>query len=776
MLRLGRHGVAHRVDGTFRIRILVAIVATLAVAGLVTVLAPPAPSQAGATTSVSTSWIGIAALPDGGGYWVTSNKGAVEPFGNAVSHGDIAGITLNQPIVGMAATPDGGGYWLDAADGGIFTFGNARFWGSTGSLRLNKPIVGMAGTHDGGGYWLVASDGGIFAFGDAAFEGSMGSHHLNARIVGMAPTHDGRGYWLVASDGGIFAFGDAAFEGSLGSSPPASPIANMTPTPDNNGYWLLRQDGTVYGFGDASIHSSARGGSAPATSLAATPSNGYWVLTADGAVHPFGDAPNYGSPAIGPVASSPPPSKETAASPPSTPSGGPGGGGSSGGGANPVSIRALTPSSGTAGGGDTIDISGSGFTDATAVDFGSDASSAFTVTSATTVTAVAPAGAGTVNVQVVTPAGTSSESGASRFTYNPTGQPLITAQGQHLELDGLPYTFTGVNAYEIGTEVGVNPGCGGQESDAQLNELFSSLPPNSLVRFWAFQDAIATNVHTDQLDWGPLDRVFAAAAAHGQRLIVTLTDQGGVCDGDHWQDPSWFDGGFMDVFDSPSNSDGSGHTPLSYWQYMQDVVNRYKNSPALGMWEPISEAEASSCDGSYYPGTCWGHTSCPDEAVAAAALRHFFDVVGTEIHTLDPNHLVENGLLGGGQCGTEGTDYDFVSASPGIDVLSYHDYYSGTPMGGDQWNGIAMRIAQAAALGKPIIAGEMGLDAGTVSGCMTRAARSTEIEAKIQAQMNAGTSGVLIWDWLPAPSGPCNTDTFPGDPLMAVVAAGPPST
>jgi len=367
--------------------------------------------------------------------------------------------------------------------------------------------------------------------------------------------------------------------------------------------------------------------------------------------------------------------------------------------------------------------------------------------------------------------------GPSTTTTNPpTPAGVVGVSDGHLQLNGQPYGFVGVNAYEIGTEVGVNPGCGGAESDAQLNELFSSLPPNSMVRFWAFQDAIATNVQTDQLDWAPLDRVFAAAAAHGQRLIVTLTDQGGVCDGNHWQDPSWYEGGFQDVFNSPSNSDGSGHTPLSYWDYLQDVVNRYKNSPALGMWEPISEAEASSCDGSYYPQTCWGHNTCPDETVAASALRHFFDVVGGEIHTLDPSHLVESGLLGGGQCGTESGDYAYVSASPGIDVLSYHDYYSGTSMGGDQWNGVGVRIAQAAALRKPIIAGEMGLDAGSVSGCMALSSRSSQIQAKIQAQMRAGTSGVLIWDWLPAASGPCSTDTYPGDPLMSVVAAGPPSS
>ena len=43
------------------------------------------------------------------------------------------GLTLNAPIVGMAATPDGGGYWLVAADGGIFSYGDARFYGSAGA-------------------------------------------------------------------------------------------------------------------------------------------------------------------------------------------------------------------------------------------------------------------------------------------------------------------------------------------------------------------------------------------------------------------------------------------------------------------------------------------------------------------------------------------------------------------------------------------------------------------------------------------------------------------
>ncbi len=357
--------------------------------------------------------------------------------------------------------------------------------------------------------------------------------------------------------------------------------------------------------------------------------------------------------------------------------------------------------------------------------------------------------------------------------HSPPG--LIGVSDGHLELNGHPYLFLGVDAFGIGTEWGINAGCGGEESDAQLDQLFSSLAPNSLVRFWAFQGTLAINATTDQLDWAPLDRVFAAAQAYHQRLIVALTDQAGTCDNGHWKDPAWYEGGFAQVYNDPSDSAGTGLTPLSYWTYVQDIVNRYKDSPALGMWEPVNEAEASTCPPQDEPKNCGGHQTCPDEAAAAAALRHFFDVVGGEIHALDPNHLVESGLLGGGQCGTELGDFESVSASPGLDVLSYHDYEPETLMGGDGWNSIAVRIAQAAALGKPIIAGEMGIVGGTTSGCTSPQSRASQIQAKIDAQLQAGSSGALIWDWKPQQLFPCSMDTFPGDPLMNLIAAGPPT-
>jgi N-acetylmuramoyl-L-alanine amidase len=181
---------------------------------------------------------GMAATPDGGGYWLVAGDGGVFGFGNAAFHGSTGGMALNAPIVGMAATPTGLGYWLVAADGGVFSYGDAHFLGSTGGATLNQPVVGMARSPTGGGYWLVASDGGIFNYGDAPFRGSTGGTPLNAPIVGMAASATGQGYWLAASDGGVFNYGDAPFEGSAGGAALAQPVAAIAASPSGRGYWL----------------------------------------------------------------------------------------------------------------------------------------------------------------------------------------------------------------------------------------------------------------------------------------------------------------------------------------------------------------------------------------------------------------------------------------------------------------------------------------------------------------------------------------------------------
>jgi hypothetical protein len=83
-------------------------------------------------------------------------------FGDARFYGSLGDMKLHSPVVGMAATPDGGGYWLVAADGGVFTFGDARFYGSLGGG--STPIVGII-ANDDLGYRLVGPTGTTYAFG-----------------------------------------------------------------------------------------------------------------------------------------------------------------------------------------------------------------------------------------------------------------------------------------------------------------------------------------------------------------------------------------------------------------------------------------------------------------------------------------------------------------------------------------------------------------------------------------------------------------------------------
>ncbi len=81
-------------------------------------------------------------------------------------------------------------------------------------------------------------------------------------------------------------------------------------------------------------------------------------------------------------------------------------------------VTGLTPNSGSIAGGTSVAITGSGFGGASAVRFGTSAAIAFTVDSATQITATAPAGpAGTIDVTVTTVGGTSATNATDQFTY-----------------------------------------------------------------------------------------------------------------------------------------------------------------------------------------------------------------------------------------------------------------------------------------------------------------------------------------------------------------------
>jgi IPT/TIG domain len=89
----------------------------------------------------------------------------------------------------------------------------------------------------------------------------------------------------------------------------------------------------------------------------------------------------------------------------------------------------VSPNAGPVAGGTSVTITGTNFTGATAVKFGSNNAAAFAVTSASSISAVSPAGIGTVDVTVTTPGGTSSTSPTDQFSYVPA--PTVTGVSPH---------------------------------------------------------------------------------------------------------------------------------------------------------------------------------------------------------------------------------------------------------------------------------------------------------------------------------------------------------
>ncbi|TSB29777.1 cell shape-determining protein [Streptomyces benahoarensis] len=87
-------------------------------------------------------------------------------------------------------------------------------------------------------------------------------------------------------------------------------------------------------------------------------------------------------------------------------------------------LKAIAPQAGDPAGGSDIIAVGSGFTGATAVDFGGTAAADFTVASDTIIGITTPPGTGTVPVRVTTPGGTSN---GEAFTYSASLPPKLVA-------------------------------------------------------------------------------------------------------------------------------------------------------------------------------------------------------------------------------------------------------------------------------------------------------------------------------------------------------------
>lgn len=113
----------------------------------------------------------------------------------------------------------------------------------------------------------------------------------------------------------------------------------------------------------------------------------------------------------------------------------------------PPTVTNVSPNTGPTGGGTSVTITGTNFTGASAVKFGTTPVGSFIVVNATTITTTSPAGSGVVDVRVTTAGGTSATSSADQFTY--FAAPTVTSVSPNAgsTTGATSVTITGTNFY-----------------------------------------------------------------------------------------------------------------------------------------------------------------------------------------------------------------------------------------------------------------------------------------------------------------------------------------
>ena len=133
-------------------------------------------------------------------------------------------------------------------------------------------------------------------------------------------------------------------------------------------------------------------------------------------------------------------------------------------------VTGVSPAGGSAAGGDSVVITGSGFIEPVTVRFGPSAATTIHVDSDTQISAISPAGSGAVDVTVTTTAGTSFATAADRFSYGPVVTQLEPAIGP--ERGGTVVAITGSGfTGATGVQFGPAPAGATFESDTQITAI-----------------------------------------------------------------------------------------------------------------------------------------------------------------------------------------------------------------------------------------------------------------------------------------------------------------
>jgi mannan endo-1,4-beta-mannosidase len=305
---------------------------------------------------------------------------------------------------------------------------------------------------------------------------------------------------------------------------------------------------------------------------------------------------------------------------------------------------------------------------------------------------------------------------------------LLTRRGRALYYGGKPYVALGINAFGMA-------GCetGRPYSDEQMDAFFGTLRPHGLTRSWAFETQGMAGI----------ERMVHWAEQHSQLLILAFADGRGYCG----------------ETDGRKGGEGSGKTDdwyksgykQRYLSWLEQVVARFKDSKAIGMWELINE-----------PGDTDDRT-----------MRAFFDDAAAHVKAIDPKHLVLSGSQAEYVRGT--SDYTYIHEGPNVDVASLHEYdYDYNKARTIVSPHLSPTLEAMRKLDKPLIVGETGIQAGDGANCTNFSVRRDAVKQKFDSYLaQDGVVGVMVWSWVPNERQGCSLESFPDDPLMSMIRTYP---
>ena len=196
-------------------------------------------------------------------------------------------------------------------------------------------------------------------------------------------------------------------------------------------------------------------------------------------------------------------------------------------------ITAVSPAGGPTTGGTTVTLTGTGFTGASAVTFGGVAGTSILNVTDTSLTVVAPAGtAGTVDVLVTTPLGTSVAAATAKYSYGAT-VPAITSISPTAGQAGTVVTITGTgflgatsvtfggtagtSMTATATSITVTAPAGTGTVDVVVNGPLGASPVGTQAKF-TYQGATTSYTLTFRwslVAWSGIDGISAANALKG---------------------------------------------------------------------------------------------------------------------------------------------------------------------------------------------------------------------------------------------------------------------